>query len=470
MRFDEVRASLAHWFQSQLQAYRERIAEHGRLGPEAVETLRSGYNFAELALKHGNDLYNGVPGTKSDEEMIVGYAERHGHSLRPGTTAYGMFRTEFHRGYRDYCKAVLELDNSFEQFDFTDKPQPQVAPIDPLVPKVPLSEIIAKFIDEEIRAERWVERSESQKRQYLDLLQEILGADHDVAKIRPLDAQQVKNVLLKYPKNRNKKADTKDLSIADLMALEDIDTLTIRTVNTYLQAYGSLFAWAKRNGYVAENVFDGVTIKENKRSGEAGRDAYSADQLKAILHELETNERGLINKEYQKWGPLIAIYTGARLNEISQLQLGDIRQQDDIWCFDFNDEGEDKKLKTTSSRRLVPVHSRLLELGLLEYVDQLRVQKKPRFLYELTYNAKEGYGRNLGRWVNEKFLTALDFKSKELVFHSFRHTMVTRLMQAGAEESVVKAIVGHARQGVTQQHYFRQGYTVSQLQEALEKF
>ena len=470
MRFDEIRASLALWFQSQLQAYRERIAEHGRLEPDAVERLRSEYQFADIALRNGNDLYNGLPGAKSDEEMIVGYAARHGHAISPGTKTYDMFRTEFHRGYRDYCKTVLELDHSFEQFDFTAQAQPQAVPVDPLAPSVPLSEIVAKFIDEEMRAERWVERSESQKRQYLDLLLDILGADRDVRKIKPLDAQQVKNVLLKYPKNRNKKAETKDLSIADLMALQGVETLTIRTVNTYLQTYGSLFGWAKRNGYVSENVFDGVTIKESKRSGEAGRDAYSQDQLTTILHELETNQSGLINKEYQKWGPLIAVYTGARLNEISQLQLDDIRQHDGIWCFDFNDEGEGKKLKTTASRRLVPVHSRLLELGLLKYADQLRAQKKPRFFHELTYTPKEGYGRNLGRWVNGTFLPALNFKSKELVFHSFRHTMVTRLMQAGVEENVVKAVVGHTRQGVTQQHYFKASYTVTQLRDALEKF
>lgn len=35
---------------------------------------------------------------------------------------------------------------------------------------------------------------------------------------------------------------------------------------------------------------------------------------------------------------------------------------------------------------------------------------------------------------------------------------------------MVKAVVGHTRQGVTQQHYFKQGYTVSQLRDAIEKF
>lgn len=410
MRFDEVRGVLAKLFQKRLEAHRSWIEANGRLSPVDRQTLAYSAGFAEQALEGGGDIWGDLVGQETDAETVRKIAAKEGVELSADTKELAMWRTEYQRAYRDYCKSVVEIDQSFEQYDFAARLAPVVQNIDPLTPSVALKEMVAKFIGEELRAGRWVTRSESQKRQYFDLLQEILGADRDATKIRPMDVQHVKNVLLKYPKNRNKKPETKNLQVSALLELQGVETLEIKTVNTYLQTYGSLFGWAKRNGYVSENVFDGVTIKESKRSSEAGRDAFSSDQLKAILHELELNERGLINKEYQKWGPLIAIYTGARLNEISQLQLDDIREQDGIWCFDFNDEGEAKKLKTTTSRRMVPVHRRLLELGLLSYTEQLRASKQPRFFHELTYNAKEGYGRNLGRWVNEKFLTALDFQ------------------------------------------------------------
>lgn len=469
MRFDEIRSLLTDMFQQNLQRDRERIATHGRLEQIDLAALRNSIAFADQAIENGTDIWGDLIGQKSDADTAIEIAARRGIILEPGTKDLAMFRKEYQRAYRGYCQAVLDLDKTFDQFDFTPAISSIVVPTDPLLPKVSLNKLVAKFTDEEMRAGRWVKRSEDQKRQYLELLQEILGSDRDVTTIRPIDAQQVKTVLLKYPKNRNKNPATKALSIAELVELKGVETLTIRTVNTYLQTYGSLFFWAKRNGYVSENVFDGVTIKENKRV-EAGRDAFSPAQIDTLLHEVLTNERGLVSKEYQKWGPLIAIYTGARLNEISQLQLDDIRQENGVWCFDFNDEGDGKKLKTSASRRLVPVHSRLLELGLVDYVADLKARKKPRFFHELTYSAKEGYGRNLGRWVNTVFLAKLGFKSKELVFHSFRHTMVTRLMQAGVEENVVKAVVGHTRQGVTQQHYFRQGYTVTQLRDAIEQF
>jgi integrase len=56
-----------------------------------------------------------------------------------------------------------------------------------------------------------------------------------------------------------------------------------------------------------------------------------------------------------------------------------------------------------------------------------------------------------------------------LVFHSLRHTVVTFLMQANIPEPIVKAIVGHAQAGVTQQNYFKEGYTLRQLSDALER-
>ena len=36
--------------------------------------------------------------------------------------------------------------------------------------------------------------------------------------------------------------------------------------------------------------------------------------------------------------------------------------------FDLNDEGDDKSLKTGSSKRVVPVHSHLLQRGLAEFL------------------------------------------------------------------------------------------------------
>ena len=50
---------------------------------------------------------------------------------------------------------------------------------------------------------------------------------------------------------------------------------------------------------------------------------------------------------------------------------------------------------------------------------------------DFTHDPKNGWGRALGRWFSERSLPKLGLKSKELVFHSLRHTVVTHLSQAG---------------------------------------
>ena len=44
------------------------------------------------------------------------------------------------------------------------------------------------------------------------------------------------------------------------------------------------------------------------------------------------------------WIPLIALFTGCRLNEICQLYLNDIRCDNGQYYFDINDDAEDSNL------------------------------------------------------------------------------------------------------------------------------
>ena len=88
------------------------------------------------------------------------------------------------------------------------------------------------------------------------------------------------------------------------------------------------------------------------------------------------------------WLPLIGLYTGARINEICQLNpLTDIIQDKEtgVHYFHFTDDGEtisgvDKSIKTKSSKRIVPIHSKLLELGFLDYVGKIK-QSNQKILF-----------------------------------------------------------------------------------------
>jgi integrase len=397
---------------------------------------------------------------------------QYGLSVEPGTQAYERLRTETIRAHRDYCSSVLEYDRSFESYDFassanTDELRTPMRIVGPS--GLTLFELTTRFTAEGNRGGQWVAKTQMEKSEHIALLHEVLGEKTDVKTITSTDAQSVKSTLTNYPKNRKKNPKTRDLSLEEVLKVADVERLNVRTLNKYLQAYNSLFGWAKRNGYVPENVFEGLAVRQGKNKGKQVRTSFSNEQVTRMLQELLNNDGRFVRLPYQKWGPLIALYTGARLNEIAQMHLADIRMQDGVWCFDINDKGEDKKLKTDASRRFVPIHSGLIALGFVDYVQSLRDEAVTKLFPKFTYCPKNGWGRSLGRWFNDEFLVRMGMKGQGLSFHSFRHTVVTGLMHTDVDLPLIQTLVGHERQGVTHQHYFSSGFKISQLRDALEK-
>jgi integrase len=466
MTLGEIRAVMKKHFTELLIARRERIAANGRLSMPELEALRN-----SAAIAH-QDVAASSPLLPDDDETTLGqFVANYGLPVQLGTPAAVMLARELKRAHRDYCEAVMAYDRSLDTYDFTDEGPAtvNVTREAPVALSMPLRELTDSYTADRLRGEAWVKKTEGERAEHIALLHEILGADTDVQKLGSAEAKQVKDTVLAYPKNRFKNQKTRELSLSDAVALPDVDRLNVKTVNKYFQTYSDLFRWAKRSGHIERNSFDGLTVRHSKKQADGRRDAFRIDQVHLMLRELLSSSSSVVKKDYQKWGPLIGVYTGARLNEIAQIHLSDVREQDGIWCFDLNDDDESKHLKNSASRRLVPIHQRLLELGLLEHAEKLRRGDALKLFPDFTYDPKNGWGRALGRWFNERFLPNLDLKSKELVFHSLRHTVVTHLSQAGVELPIVQSIVGHAREGVTQQHYFKQGYKLGQLSEALHK-
>jgi integrase len=98
-------------------------------------------------------------------------------------------------------------------------------------------------------------------------------------------------------------------------------------------------------------------------SDDAGRLPYDADDLKklfspeAIQARAEALRKG---RPAEYWLPWLALYSGARLEELGQLGTADVRREeaeaghDGVWYLAI-EPGDGKRIKTRSSRRRVPV-------------------------------------------------------------------------------------------------------------------
>jgi len=183
---------------------------------------------------------------------------------------------------------------------------------------------------------------------------------------------------------------------------------------------------------------------------------------------------------YWFWLPLVAYFSGARTNEIAQLDASDIKEVDGYLCFDFcSDEPgafEAKRIKTGEARQ-VPIHPRLIELGFLEYVEsQRRDRQRKLFGDGLRYleprqrgqsvetdHNKEGWAKSASKFFNEApkgYLVAIDVHQPKdgKSIYSFRHTVETYLRHAkrdGKEldSTIIDAITGHAQKDAAGRHY-----------------
>jgi len=164
------------------------------------------------------------------------------------------------------------------------------------------------------------------------------------------------------------------------------------------------------------------------------------------------------------WVPMIALYSGMRQTEISQLYCADIVEYEEIWCFSVNEDAEDKRLKNTSSIRHVPIHPALLEAGIIEYRNSL---KTGRLFQKLTKEQYNGYGRQMSKWFttfNRRYIT----QDPKKTFHSIRHSVANELKQLKTPGEVISELLGHKVDSITMNRYGKR-YRPEVLLEAIKQ-
>src|SRR5690606_21379887 len=130
---------------------------------------------------------------------------------------------------------------------------------------------------------------------------------------------------------------------------------SIRNKLSALSAFGK---WLEGNipGVTASNFATTLPPKRDKSRMEP----FTPDEVRAILNahafvgcQSEQNQTEPGNhkiRDWRYWIPLMLAFTGARLNEIVQLQVADIQVTDGVWTFAITDQGVGQSLKTADSR------------------------------------------------------------------------------------------------------------------------
>lgn len=196
---------------------------------------------------------------------------------------------------------------------------------------------------------------------------------------------------------RKYKSDADFLELVQLADHHNLPRLTIQAQKRLLDGLAEIFSWAVAETVMPTNPAKGLGSDVERKSGATRvkaheqRDEMAVEDLQKIMSASwyakghgERTARGIYfsYRPHYYWLPLLALFTGGRLNELAQLYLADIKTTDgDTQYIDFNLEGADKlnvddsdqppaadkSLKTISSAREIPIHKSLVELGFLEY-------------------------------------------------------------------------------------------------------
>lgn len=162
------------------------------------------------------------------------------------------------------------------------------------------------------------------------------------------------------------------------------------------------------------------------------------------------------------WIPLILLFQGCRSNEIAQIYVDQIVIKDDIHFFKIEAQYPDQKLKNRTSRRTIPIHPALIELGFLKFLEAQRAKGCTRLFDELYFTKNKGYAQAFSKhfnnkafknkWLDDATMKLLETKEIMLDLHSFRHNFSGSL-KGLIEDGLLDYFTGHTKKSESQGRY-----------------
>ena len=187
----------------------------------------------------------------------------------------------------------------------------------------------------------------------------------------------------------------------------DGSPLGAKTVReTYLPAIKSVLKRGVTSGQLPENVAAGVTVAGRRRQPRLRSAGFTDDEARRILAATMDKRSERISPERERairWIPWLLAYTGARVNEIAQLRVQDVKLVDGIWTLTITPEAGSTK---DGNARVVALHPHLVEQGFPEVIKGLEGRvffdpSRARTGSDENPQSKK-VGEHLARWVRDQ--------------------------------------------------------------------
>lgn len=207
-------------------------------------------------------------------------------------------------------------------------------------------------------------------------------------------------------------------------------TTSVKTKRDTLSDLSAFFRWCSGRGlYDGENPFTGLasTIRGNtrgtKEATESKRREWSTEELKTLVTKTDP-------KSDLWWMPVIALYSGARENEIAEVRLEDVH----------DDHFDIQESKTKAGVRPVPIHPVIKPL-----VKWLKENATDEYLIPGLQRGGKDEKRHhyYAKRFSYHLRKNLKVTAPGVVFHSLRNTFITAALDAHVPEAIISRLVGH---------------------------
>lgn len=329
-------------------------------------------------------------------------------------------------------------------------------------PKFRLSALIADRLEHCGGGVRYRKRLEGNYNKVLEIWGDLFTCE-----ITKDAVQMLHSELAQYPSNRFKNPYA-GKSLAECRQLPEFKAVSLETqhdtwvdVKALLQHGVENEKYGIKRNYAKDGIFK-ARIGQGENTP-LKRKPYDRDDTAALFIGL--SQELYVKQPHRFWIPLMGLFQGMRLNEICQLFLDDIFVDADtgINCIRItadpvrNQKVEEptlKSVKNDSSRRTIPIHPALIQLGFMDYVESRRKLKHKRLWEQLKtpavdfYHVQGNYSHYVSKWYCGTFRkNHITNEPERKPFHSLRHTFINWYFQNirsnQLDFSAVKGLVGH---------------------------
>lgn len=397
--------------------------------------------------------------------VLAEQATQPGSEFALGSDAYGVLGRALLKAYRTAVEGRMsalagdpsEHPKTFVPSAYVDRVSlaPVRAMVERSVSGLPISEVAARFIAE-LQRDETAALTEQTRAQHEAVFRLFAGYAGDPP-LKAIDRATASGFLDKVARlhpDWGRSPETKKLSFDEIMErhADKGESLSNKTLNRYVSSLTSLFKWARKRGYLDEESSNPFSEQSRPKARKGTYEwlPYTVDELNKIFdapvfrvaYDLRIKPQDHTLETALRWVPLIALFSGMRLNEICQLAKADLRFAQGIWYFSVTEEGEGTRLKTEAAVRKVPLHRELLNCGLTTYCEAL--PEGPMFP-----GLRPGGPDGKRSWYFTRryteFRRTLGIVRPRVSFHSFRKCVTTALDNARVVQTDVAAIIGHER-------------------------